>query len=109
MGLRCPAEPVEDFIKKGGDPVETKGRKCLCNALMADIGMGQIQSSGQLELPLLTAGNDLNQLQRILKGKSDYSASDVIDYILSGLKDLPKSQSTSLESDDNSDSELEHF
>jgi nitronate monooxygenase len=82
VGLRCPAEPVEDYIKKGGDVVETKGRKCLCNALMADIGMGQVQSWGDRELPLLTAGDDLNQLKRILKGRAEYSAGDVLSYLL---------------------------
>ena len=76
---------------------------------MADIGMAQIQSSGQVELPLLTAGNDLNQLQRILKGKSEYSAADVIDYILADLQNLPKPLSASPDGEDGSDSELEHF
>jgi NAD(P)H-dependent flavin oxidoreductase YrpB (nitropropane dioxygenase family) len=89
VGFRCPAEPVEDFVKKGGDAEETKGRKCLCNALMADIGMPQTQSWGDEELPLLTAGDDLNQLLRILKpGQRSYSAADVLNYLIS---ELPKS------------------
>jgi NAD(P)H-dependent flavin oxidoreductase YrpB (nitropropane dioxygenase family) len=83
VGLRCSAEPVADYVKKGGDVEDTLGRKCLCNALMADIGMGQIQTWGDKELPLLTAGDDLNQLTRILNGKSSYGAEDVLHYILS--------------------------
>ena len=42
IGYRCAAEPVEDWIKKGGDISATVGRKCLCNALMADAGYPQI-------------------------------------------------------------------
>ncbi|MEZ0392228.1 MAG: nitronate monooxygenase [Pseudobdellovibrionaceae bacterium] len=82
IGLRCPAEPVDDYVKKGGSVEETKGRKCLCNALMADIGMGQVQSWGDVEQPLLTAGDDLNQLHRILQGRDSYSATEVLQYLL---------------------------
>lgn len=83
IGQRCPAEPVEDYLKKGGTLEETVGRKCLCNALMADVGMPQIQVNREIEQPLLTAGDDLNLLGRILKpGQMTYSAKDVIAYLL---------------------------
>lgn len=82
VGQRCPAEPVQDFVKKGGDIEETIGRKCLCNALMTDIGMGQTQNNGQLEPSLLTAGDDLNNVSRLLKpGTLEYSAVDVLNYL----------------------------
>ncbi len=84
VGLRCPAEPVEDYLKKGGLEEDTVGRKCLCNALMADIGQPQIQAGGRREVHLLTAGDDLNKLSRILKpGQNRYSARDVVAYLLS--------------------------
>lgn len=83
IGQRCPAEPVDDYIKKGGKLEDTVGRKCLCNALMADIGMPQIQADGEAEPPMLTAGDDLNLLARILKpGQLSYTAQDVIRYLL---------------------------
>ncbi|UOF02508.1 beta/alpha barrel domain-containing protein [Bdellovibrio reynosensis] len=83
VGLRCPAEPVDDYVKKGGKMEDTIGRKCLCNALMADIGMPQVQAGGEVEQPMLTAGDDLNLLGRILKpGQLSYSATEVIDYLL---------------------------
>lgn len=83
IGQRCPAEPVKDYVKKGGLEEDTVGRKCLCNALMADVGMGQIQANGQSELPLLTAGDDLNNIVRMIKpGQKSYSAKDVIQYLL---------------------------
>lgn len=83
VGQRCPAEPVADYLKKGGLEEETVGRKCLCNALMADIGMPQIQAGGHVELHLLTAGDDLNNIARLIKpGQSSYSAIDVINYLM---------------------------
>lgn len=83
VGLRCAAEPVDDYVKKGGLVEDTVGRKCLCNALMADIGLGQKQSWGE-EQPLLTAGDDLNNLSRFVSSdRNSYHAKDVINYILS--------------------------
>ncbi len=84
VSQRCPAEPVADFIKKGGAENETIGRKCLCNALMADVGMAQIQSDQTFEKPLITAGDDLNNLMKILKisaSENNYKAADVINYL----------------------------
>lgn len=85
IGQRCPAEPVEDYLKKGGSLEETIGRKCLCNALMADIGMPQVQANQEVEQPLMTAGDDLNNLLKILAHspfEDHYSAEDVLNYLL---------------------------
>lgn len=83
VGQRCPAEPVADYIRKGGLEEDTVGRKCLCNSLMADIGQAQIQAGGHKEMHLLTAGDDLNNIARMIKpGKESYSAKDVIAYLL---------------------------
>lgn len=87
VGQRCPAEPVDDYVKKGGLLEDTVGRKCLCNALMADVGLGQIQAAGQEEVSLLTAGDDLSNIARILKnGQITYSARDVVTYLLGAEK-----------------------
>ncbi len=84
IGYRCPGEPVASFVRKGGTLEDTTGRKCLCNALMANAGLAQEQSSGYIEQPLLTAGNSLARLKHYLKnGSQSYAASDVIDYLLS--------------------------
>ena len=83
LGYRCPAEPVADYLRKGGVAEDTDGRKCLCNGLMASTGFGQIRSNGACELPLLTAGNDVAQLARFLKpGADSYTAADVVAYLL---------------------------
>ncbi len=83
VGQRCPAEPVKDYIKKNGNEADTVGRKCLCNALFADINMPQTQAGGKIEPHLLTAGDDLNNIARLFKnGSVEYSAMDVINYLM---------------------------
>lgn len=82
-GYRCPAEPVPTFVAKGGTEEETAGRRCLCNALMANVGFAQPRGEGNAEGPLLTSGEDLKHLGEFLNGRESYSAKDVIDYLLS--------------------------
>lgn len=84
LGWRCPAEPVADFERKGGDSQETSDRKCLCNALMANIGLGQTRCDGEAEKPLVTSGNDVTNVERFLDPMTDsYTAKDVIKHLLS--------------------------
>ena len=84
LGYRCPAEPVEAFVTKGGTVAETEGRRCLCNALLANIGLGQLRSNGEDELPLLTSGDDLVGLAPFLNGRTAYGVDDVLAYLLRG-------------------------
>jgi nitronate monooxygenase len=91
IGWRCPSEPVEDYLRKGGKLEDTVGRKCVCNALMANIGLGQLQKSGDPELPLITSGDDVANVARFLKpGARTYSARDVLDYLLKNEADAPE-------------------
>jgi NAD(P)H-dependent flavin oxidoreductase YrpB (nitropropane dioxygenase family) len=78
---RCPAEPVEDYVKKGGRIEDTVGRRCLCNGLMSDIGLPQVTESGELEPALLTAGDDLPAIGRFLQGRAAYGVDDVLAYL----------------------------
>ncbi|MGI9455038.1 MAG: nitronate monooxygenase, partial [Aeoliella sp.] len=91
LGWRCPAEPVDAFLKKGGTLAETDGRKCVCNGLMANVGLGQVYASGIEELPLVTCGDDVKSLARFLKTPDavSYSAREVIDYLLSLVAKKP--------------------
>ena len=83
VGWRCPAEPVDDYIRKGGTAEDTVGRKCLCNALMANVGLGQIQRQGDPEGTLITSGDDVKEVARFLPPGADaYRAVDVIDHLL---------------------------
>jgi nitronate monooxygenase len=78
LGYRCPAEPTEDFVRKGGESSETEGRMCVCNGLVATIGLAQSK-----DLPLVTAGNDVVQVARYLQpGHNSYSAAEVVDFLL---------------------------
>ena len=84
-GYRCPAEPVDDFLRKGGTLEQTVGRECVCNGLMATIGLGQVNAENDLSLPLVTAGNEVAQvLQFLPPGHDSYSAADVVRLLLDG-------------------------
>ena len=83
LGWRCPSEPVADYLRKGGDETETRGRKCVCNALMANIGLGQVRRDGKVEAPLVTSGDDARNVARFLRpGARSYTAADVLDTLL---------------------------
>jgi nitronate monooxygenase len=82
IGWRCPAEPLKDYLRKGGDIEDTKGRKCICNALMANISMGQLTRDGQPEGPLVTSGDDVAEVARLFEdGALSYTAADVVKYL----------------------------
>ena len=82
IGYRCSSEPIDDYLKKGGDLAETVGRQCLCNALLADIGMAQLRDTGESEPSIVTSGDDLQAIGCFLAGRTSYSANDVLDYLL---------------------------
>lgn len=83
LGWRCAAEPVADFIAKGGDAAAIAGRKCICNGLMATAGVPMRTAGGGQELPILTSGDDLDLAKKLSQnGTVDYSAADVIAHIL---------------------------
>lgn len=86
VGFRCPAEPVEDFAHKGGERDDSTGRKCLCNGLLAAIGLGQALPTGGTEPAILTAGEDVADVARFVRpGHSGYLAADVIRFVSESL------------------------
>jgi nitronate monooxygenase len=83
IGYRCPAEPEAQYVAKGGRLEDTVGRKCLCNALTANIGLGQPRGNGQRELPLITLGDDVAGIGRFCPaGGTDFTAADVVRTLL---------------------------
>ena len=84
VGYRCPAEPVKSYIAKGGAASDTIGRRCLCNALLANTGHGQLRPGGTIEAPLITAGDQAKTLGLFLAGRESYTANDVLAYLLAG-------------------------
>jgi nitronate monooxygenase len=91
IGYRCSAEPVATYIAKGGKIEDTVGRKCLCNALMANVGHAQARKDGTVEPPLVTVGDDLNSIVQFLEpGRDSYSAVDVVQSLLSKVESAPE-------------------
>ncbi|GAB5534422.1 MAG: nitronate monooxygenase [Rubricoccaceae bacterium] len=82
VGYRCPAEPVEAYVQKGGAIEDTVGRECLCNALLSVIGQPQVRTSGAVEPPLITSGDDLAAMGQFLEGRTSYSAQAVLDWLV---------------------------
>jgi len=83
IAYRCAAEPIAAYVAKGGRPEETVGRKCLCNALLANVGHAQIRADGTAEPALVTVGDDINTVAEFLipPGNS-YTAADVVRKLL---------------------------
>ncbi|MCP4360960.1 MAG: nitronate monooxygenase [Chloroflexi bacterium] len=82
IGYRCAAEPIDQYVKKGGELEETVGRGCLCNNLCATAGKPQHQKDGYIEAPLVTSGDGVVGIGRFLQpGKRSYTAKDVLDYL----------------------------
>ena len=83
LGYRCSSEPVKTYVSKGQLAENTVGRKCICNALIANIGLPQLRSNGRTENGLITAGGDLKGIPRFLpNGNNRYTAKDVISALL---------------------------
>lgn len=110
LGYRCPAEPEDDYGAKGGDPAAACGRKCLCNGLLAAVGLGQLRrvetapasapasaaavtaaaaatataAAGLwVEPPLVTAGREVADIARFAApDATGYTAADVLRHVL---------------------------
>ncbi len=89
IAYRCSAEPVENYVMKGGKAEDTVGRKCLCNALMANVGHAQVRKDHAVEPPLITVGDDLNTVKQYLApGQESYSAVHVVETLLSLTREV---------------------
>jgi nitronate monooxygenase len=94
LGWRCGAEDVDAFLRKGGTVEGTSGKKCVCNGLVANVGLPQIRRDGSAELPLLTSGDDAREVARFLSNEQslDYTAQDVVNTLLEGIPTVPDEQ-----------------
>jgi len=78
-GFRCPSEPLSQYVQKGGCGDQTDGRCCICNGLIAAIGLGQIRPSGAVEPAIVTLGNEAVHVHEFLPpGQTTYTAADVV-------------------------------
>jgi hypothetical protein len=88
VGYRCPAEPEQDYVNKGGLLVDTVGRQCVCNGLIAAVGMPQTfdfdEHNRREEPALITSGDELLRIGAFLGDRASYTARDVVEYLQSG-------------------------
>jgi nitronate monooxygenase len=83
IDYRCAGEPVTVYVSKGGKVEDTVGRKCLCNALLANIGHPQVRGGKYVERGLVTSGDDLSEIPSFLPpNRPVYNAADVIAKLL---------------------------
>ncbi len=79
IAYRCAAEREATFQDKGGKPEESAGRKCLCNALLANVGHPQLRADGFLEPPLVTIGDDVNEVVAFLQSAPRLAEAQQVD------------------------------
>lgn len=83
---RCPSGPVEPFIKNRGLARNSDERRCLCNGLLACVGLGQVKEiQGELveEPAIVTLGQHLEGVRRLSRqGQTCYHVQDVVTDIL---------------------------
>lgn len=85
VGWRCPGEPVNVYVSKGGAIEDTVGRKCICNALVATAGHPQMRAGRREERGVMTSGDDLPGVRQFMpEAGGGYTAADVIDRLLTG-------------------------
>lgn len=88
LGYRCPAEPVDAFVAKGGRVQNTIGRVCLCNALLAAAGCPQVCAGGYVEPPIVTLGEDLASAKELLAqlpaGQTAYTIGKALGFLRAG-------------------------
>jgi len=83
IGYRCPAEPEAAFLAKGGQAEDLEGKKCLCNALLSNIGLAQVRKNGYVENSLVTSGDGIQSIGRFLGDRQSYKTSEAIAWLLS--------------------------
>ena len=88
VGYRCPAEPVDEYLAKGGHLDEAASCRCLCNGLLATIGLGQHRADGYAEPAFVTLGQNLGFLADLPPAmRGEYGAADLIGYLRAGPPD----------------------
>lgn len=83
---RCAAAPIDNYVENRGIERNTDERRCLCNGLLASVGLGQVKTvNGEwIEEPaIITLGNRLDHVRRLSRqGQTTYHVQDVVTDIL---------------------------
>ncbi len=86
VGYRCPAEPVDIYVRKGGDAADTVGRACLCNALTATVDLEQTRRDGYVEPAIVTLGTGLEGAARLLaEHPRGWTAAEAVAWLRAGV------------------------
>jgi NAD(P)H-dependent flavin oxidoreductase YrpB (nitropropane dioxygenase family) len=87
---RCPAGPIDAYVKNRGLAHNTDERRCLCNGLLSCVGLGQVKEiHGEVveEPAIVTLGNHLDGVRRLSRqGQTRYHVQDVVDDILGSIR-----------------------
>ncbi len=82
IGYRCPSEPVDIHLKKGGKLEDTVGRRCLCSGLLATAGIQDESRPNKRQAPIVTTGDDLGFLPELMINEdSTYGVEQSLDYL----------------------------
>ena len=83
---RCAAAPIDGYVNNRGIERNTDERRCLCNGLLASVGLGQVKKlNGEWteEPAIVTLGNRLDGIRRLSRqGQTPYHVQDVVTDIL---------------------------
>ncbi len=83
---RCAAAPIDSYVESRGIERNTEERRCLCNGLLASVGLGQVKTvNGEWfeEPAIVTLGNRLDGVRRLSRqGQTTYHVQDVVMDIL---------------------------
>jgi NAD(P)H-dependent flavin oxidoreductase YrpB (nitropropane dioxygenase family) len=84
IGYRCPSEPVDTYIRKGGKIEDTFERRCLCSGLMATAGLGKLKfDHTKIQAPIVTSGDDLDFIHHLGRNENGvYSVEDAIRHLM---------------------------
>lgn len=77
---------MASYVNRRGLQHNTDDRRCLCNGLLASVGLGQvktIQGTPVEEPAIVTLGNDLDGVRRLSRqGQTRFHVQDVVTDIL---------------------------
>lgn len=87
IDYRCPAEPIQHYLRKGGKLEDTVGAKCICNGLVAlsatPVGEDDWTALGDGEPMIATMGDRVDFLRALMWAEDDtYGAHEALGYLL---------------------------
>lgn len=82
VGYKCPSEPTEKYLAKGGKVEDTEHRGCICNGLLCAVGLNYSR-----EPAVVTLGDDVVFLHHLMRNEGDsYTAAKAVAYMLGPQK-----------------------